>query len=272
MSWSRLRRLPARPPIIDCRCALREIETFARALAAKAGIGRNGNAALPPARTLDGTGAREESAGASRQFAGDRGRAAVGRSARAGARDQCRAGQCGQARCTTPSRLKRHPVNQLESLRELCADMDAGQVDTLLIVGGNPVYDAPHDFDFATKLQEGAQLPCISARHFDETAEYCQWHVRGVALSGSLGRCTRVRRHDQRHPAADRAAVLARVPRTSVLAAFSDKPGVSAYDAVRDRLKTVQCRASISKSSGEDAARRRGREHGAARASAWLRS
>jgi len=46
------------------------------------------------------------------------------------------------------------PVNQLESLRGLCDDMVAGKVDTLLIVGGNPVYDAPHDFDFATKLQK----------------------------------------------------------------------------------------------------------------------
>ena len=46
------------------------------------------------------------------------------------------------------------PVNQLESLAELCADMDAGKVNTLLIFGSNPVYDAPHDFDFTTKLQK----------------------------------------------------------------------------------------------------------------------
>ena len=32
--------------------------------------------------------------------------------------------------------------------------MAKGTVDSLLIVGGNPVYDAPHDFDFATKLKK----------------------------------------------------------------------------------------------------------------------
>ncbi len=49
------------------------------------------------------------------------------------------------------------PVNQLESLRALCNDMARGTVDTLLIVGGNPVYDAPHDFDFADQAEESSQ-------------------------------------------------------------------------------------------------------------------
>src|SRR5713226_5343370 len=45
--------------------------------------------------------------------------------------------------------VEAQPVNHLESLRELCIDIDAGKVDTLLIFGVNPVYTAPHDFDFA---------------------------------------------------------------------------------------------------------------------------
>ena len=35
------------------------------------------------------------------------------------------------------------PVDQMQSLGELARDMDAGQVDLLVIAGGNPVYDAP---------------------------------------------------------------------------------------------------------------------------------
>ena len=50
--------------------------------------------------------------------------------------------------------VEAEPVNQLESLRELCAEMDTGKVDLLLILGGNPVYDAPHDFDFVAKLKK----------------------------------------------------------------------------------------------------------------------
>ena len=51
-----------------------------------------------------------------------------------------------------------------------------GKVDTLLILGGNPVYDAPHDFDFVTKLSKFATSIHLSP-HFDETSDYCQWHV-----------------------------------------------------------------------------------------------
>jgi molybdopterin-containing oxidoreductase family iron-sulfur binding subunit len=63
-----------------------------------------------------------------------------------------------------------------ESLAALAADMHAGRVDTLLILGGNPVYDAPADLEFARAL---GRVP--AAIHFgllvDETAERCAWHV-----------------------------------------------------------------------------------------------
>ena len=72
--------------------------------------------------------------------------------------------------------VEANPVNHLESLRELCADMDAGKVETLLILGGNPVYDAPHDFDFTSKLKKVRNTVQLSP-YFDETSEHCQWHV-----------------------------------------------------------------------------------------------
>jgi molybdopterin-containing oxidoreductase family iron-sulfur binding subunit len=63
-----------------------------------------------------------------------------------------------------------------ESLAALVADMHAGQVDTLLILGGNPVYDAPADLEFARALE---RVP--AAIHFgllvNETAQCCRWHV-----------------------------------------------------------------------------------------------
>ncbi len=44
------------------------------------------------------------------------------------------------------------PVDQAQSLRDLVADMNAGSVDLLVIVGGNPVYTAPADLKFADAM------------------------------------------------------------------------------------------------------------------------
>jgi MoCo/4Fe-4S cofactor protein with predicted Tat translocation signal len=71
-----------------------------------------------------------------------------------------------------------NPVNQTESLKELVADMQGGKVDLLIILGGNPVYDAPADLNFADVLKSG-KVP-VRVHHGlyqDETAELCQWHV-----------------------------------------------------------------------------------------------
>ncbi|HET7747726.1 MAG TPA: TAT-variant-translocated molybdopterin oxidoreductase, partial [Vicinamibacteria bacterium] len=68
------------------------------------------------------------------------------------------------------------PVDQLESLRELMKDIDAGTVSLLVIVGGNPVYTAPSDFDFAGRMDKVA-LRVHLGLYDDETAERCHWHV-----------------------------------------------------------------------------------------------
>ena len=71
-----------------------------------------------------------------------------------------------------------NPVNQTESLKDLVADMRGGKVDVLVILGGNPAYDAPADFGFADALKS----PSVPFRvhlglYQNETAELCQWHV-----------------------------------------------------------------------------------------------
>ena len=68
------------------------------------------------------------------------------------------------------------PVDQLQSLRELVADIKAGAVETLVIVGGNPVYTAPADFQFAENLLRVNRRIHISL-YEDETAELCHWHI-----------------------------------------------------------------------------------------------
>ena len=71
-----------------------------------------------------------------------------------------------------------NPVNQTESLKELVADMQAGKVSLLIVLGGNPVYDAPDDLKFADVLKSGnVPVRVHHGLYQDETAELCQWHV-----------------------------------------------------------------------------------------------
>ncbi len=71
-----------------------------------------------------------------------------------------------------------NPVNRNESLHSLVEDMRAGKVDLLLILGGNPVYDAPAELEFASALKSNAvNLKVFLGTHRNETAELCQWHV-----------------------------------------------------------------------------------------------
>jgi len=71
-----------------------------------------------------------------------------------------------------------NPVNRNESLHSLVEDMRAGKVDLLLILGGNPAYDAPAELEFASALKSNAvSLKVFLGSHRNETAELCQWHV-----------------------------------------------------------------------------------------------
>ncbi len=68
------------------------------------------------------------------------------------------------------------PIDQVASIRALAADMEAGKVDLLIILGGNPVYTAPTDLNFATALDK-VQTRVYLAQFIDETAERCQWQI-----------------------------------------------------------------------------------------------
>ncbi|MGA3347640.1 MAG: TAT-variant-translocated molybdopterin oxidoreductase [Candidatus Sulfotelmatobacter sp.] len=71
-----------------------------------------------------------------------------------------------------------NPINQAESVKDLVADIHAGKVDLLVILGGNPAYDAPADLRFAEVLK-GNKVPLRVhlGLYQNETAELCQWHI-----------------------------------------------------------------------------------------------
>ena len=88
--------------------------------------------------------------------------------------------------------------------------MNAGKVDVLVILGGNPVYTAPADLQFADAMDKvPAPRPPQPLRRRDVGAVPLA-DSRG-ALPRSLERRARVRRHGLDRPAADRAALRRQV-------------------------------------------------------------
>jgi MoCo/4Fe-4S cofactor protein with predicted Tat translocation signal len=74
-----------------------------------------------------------------------------------------------------------NPINNIDSLKELAADMNTGKVDLLIILGGNPAYDAPADLNFAELLKSNkVPLRVHYGLYQDETAELCHWHVNAT--------------------------------------------------------------------------------------------
>jgi molybdopterin-containing oxidoreductase family iron-sulfur binding subunit len=76
--------------------------------------------------------------------------------------------------------------DETNSLRALARDMTAGLVDTLVILGGNPAYDAPADLDFARSLAK-VRLSIRLGLYEDETSSGCHWHVPEAHVLESWG-------------------------------------------------------------------------------------
>src|SRR6185312_11659479 len=71
------------------------------------------------------------------------------------------------------------PSSRRQSISELTGDMASGKVDTLIILGANPVYDAPPELDFAARLRS-VPFSISLARYDDETAIACKWSIPAV--------------------------------------------------------------------------------------------
>jgi molybdopterin-containing oxidoreductase family iron-sulfur binding subunit len=72
--------------------------------------------------------------------------------------------------------VEARPVIQGESIAELVRDMAARKVELLVILGGNPVYNAPADLRFGENL-DMVGLRVHLSPYVDETSVRCHWHV-----------------------------------------------------------------------------------------------
>ena len=61
-------------------------------------------------------------------------------------------------------------------LAPLAAALDAGHVERLIVLGGNPAYGAPADLELGRRLRK-AMASAYLGRYVDETAAACQWFL-----------------------------------------------------------------------------------------------
>jgi MoCo/4Fe-4S cofactor protein with predicted Tat translocation signal len=77
-------------------------------------------------------------------------------------------------------------VSRLANLKTLTAKMNTNEIKTLIILGGNPVYNAPVDLNFSTILQK---IPTIIHLSYDvnETSRLANWHLPRTHFLESWG-------------------------------------------------------------------------------------
>jgi MoCo/4Fe-4S cofactor protein with predicted Tat translocation signal len=73
--------------------------------------------------------------------------------------------------------LEVNSVDQRQSLQDLINDIDAGKVDLLVIMGGNPVYTTPVDLKLDFERLKKVKLRVHLSEYKDETTQLCHWHV-----------------------------------------------------------------------------------------------
>ena len=103
--------------------------------------------------------------------------------------------------------LEANSVDQRQSLQELVNDIDAGRVELLVIIGGNPVYNTPADLKLDQSGLFKAKLRVHLSQYKDETSELCHWHIPEAHYLEVVGRHAFIRRHSHDRAAADRAAL-----------------------------------------------------------------
>ena len=128
------------------------------------------------------------------------------------------------------------PVEHGQSIRELVDDMKAGKVATLVVIGGDPVYSAPADLDFAGAL---AKVPfCVqSSVYKNETTDHMHWHVPQAHY---LEAWSDVRAFDGTATIIQPMIMPLYEGRSAheLLAIFTDQQGTSSYDLVQAYWKS----------------------------------
>jgi molybdopterin-containing oxidoreductase family iron-sulfur binding subunit len=77
-------------------------------------------------------------------------------------------------------------VSDVAALKALTDELNGGKVDTLLVLGGNPVFTAPADLGFGDALGKAKNSIHLSL-YEDETSEHTSWHLPAAHYLESWG-------------------------------------------------------------------------------------
>jgi MoCo/4Fe-4S cofactor protein with predicted Tat translocation signal len=223
----------------DHRLSLKasHVEAAARQLASRIGAGANGAQDSGPADALNAAQTKFIDAVA-RDLQAHRGRSLViagdGQPAAVHALAHVINQSLGNVGATLvyTDPVEAEPVDQLASLRDLVGEMNAGHVDLLLIVGGNPVFTAPADLKVADALGK-VQLRVHLSMYDDETSALCHWQIPEAHF---LEAWTDARAYDGTVSIGQPliAPLYGGKSAHELLAALTDRPEQSSYDIVRE--------------------------------------
>jgi molybdopterin-containing oxidoreductase family iron-sulfur binding subunit len=135
------------------------------------------------------------------------------------------------------------PVEHTASIRDLVADINAGKVEVLVMIGVNPVYDAPVDLNFKDalkKLLEDTNTPkqvVHVSQRYDDTSEYAHWHIPEAHY---LEAWSDVRAYDGAISIIQPLLLPLYEGKSAheILAVFTEQPGAAGYDIVRSYWQT----------------------------------
>jgi len=136
--------------------------------------------------------------------------------------------------------VEANSVDQTQSLRELVNDIDAGRVDTLIMIGGNPAYNTPVDLrlDF-NRLDKKVKLRAHLSLYNNETSDICHWHIPAAHYLESW---SDARSYDGTATIVQPLIAPLYEGKTAheVLALFSDNYDRKPYDIVRDYWRSYR--------------------------------
>ena len=128
------------------------------------------------------------------------------------------------------------PTEQVADFKSLIGDMNSGKVKFLVILGVNPIYSAPADFDFADALSK-VPVAAHLGTHLDETGSITTWHLNKAHYLESW---TDARAYDGTITIVQPmiAPLYDGLSAHDVFQGLLDNPQASAYDAVAANAKT----------------------------------
>src|SRR5207244_275146 len=117
-------------------------------------------------------------------------------------------------------------------LRQLVEEMNRGTVDLLIVLGSNPVYDAPADIDFASALKK-VKLSVHHTLHPNETSRLCHWLIPAAHfLEAWSDACAFDGSISVLQPLIE--PLYANVSVHEMIGALDERPVRSAYEIVRE--------------------------------------